>query len=238
MDQSESIVELAKAMCEVQKTELFAIADSKSHYSNYADLSSVWIAARKPLTENGLSVVQTNEPCNDGVIVVTTLLHTSGEWIRGRLQMKADKQGPQGFGSAMTYGRRYALMAMVGICPADDDAEAATSRARDTAPLSANTHKKFLYTLPNPPGQAMKDAKEYKPDIVIMNKEETKFKIGKYDVETNDNGSMIWTNAPKFGTQGFAIGDCVPCLLAHMCKLHSPSFVEGNFGIKVTRDIK
>jgi hypothetical protein len=129
---SASIAELAKALCEVQKTELFALTTSNNPFfkSKYADLSSVWDAIRKPLTDNGLSVVQTTEPIEDAVIIITTLLHSSGEWIRGRLMMKPDKMTPQGFGSAITYGRRYALAAIVGISPEDDDGEKAMGREK------------------------------------------------------------------------------------------------------------
>jgi hypothetical protein len=71
MDKSESIVELAKALCEVQKTELFALTDKKNPFfkSKYADLSSVWDAIRLPLTSNGLAITQTTTNSNaDGAM--------------------------------------------------------------------------------------------------------------------------------------------------------------------------
>ena len=144
MEQSNSIENLAKAMVEVQKTDLFALKGSNNPFFNskYADLSSVWCAARKPLTENGLCVIQTNRASGNGcIIVVTTLMHESGEWIRGELELTPDKNTPQGAGSAVTYGRRYGLQSIVGICPEDDDGNAAeglTNTPRKLPPAKKN----------------------------------------------------------------------------------------------------
>jgi hypothetical protein len=127
--QSKDIGELADALNRTQQESLFALTDNENPFfkSKYADLSSVWSVAREPLTKNGLSVAQTMRVGErDNPIIVTTLLHRSGQWIRGELEMPAPKKDPQQFGSAVTYGRRYALAAILGICPADDDAQAAT----------------------------------------------------------------------------------------------------------------
>jgi len=132
MQKSDTIGELAKALCEVQKKLEGAKKDASNPFfkSSYATLASVWGASRDLLSTNGLSVVQTFSTGyeNDKLIIETTLLHSSGEWISGSLLMKPVKEDPQGFGSAITYGRRYALAAIVGISPEDDDAEAATER--------------------------------------------------------------------------------------------------------------
>ncbi len=134
MEKSETIGELAKALCVVQGNLEGAKKDSTNPFfrSKYADLSSVWEACRKLLAENGLAVVQTNTPSSETAIIDTTLLHSSGEWISGSLEVTLTKNDPQGFGSAMTYARRYGLSAMVGICPEDDDAESATKREAPT----------------------------------------------------------------------------------------------------------
>ncbi len=88
----------------------------------YATLASVWHTVRGPLTGNGLSVVQTCEPGAVGELrLVTTLLHTSGQWISGTTVLPLPAQTPQGFGSALTYARRYGLAAMVGLCVDQDD---------------------------------------------------------------------------------------------------------------------
>lgn len=131
---------LATALCNMQKIDLLAVTDSKNpfHNAKYADLASVWAAIRKPLTDNGLAVMQTTEPYPSGITVVTTLLHTSGESFTARLSCEAPKSKPdkngqikpniQGLGSTITYLRRYSLIAMVGVAPVDDDGEAAMGR--------------------------------------------------------------------------------------------------------------
>ena len=131
MEQSNEITELAKALCKAQTSELFALTDSENPFfkSKYADLSSVWSAIRTPVTDNGLSIVQTFDSDGDGsVVIVTTLMHSSGQWIRGRLPIKPVKPDPQSLGSAITYGRRYSLAAVIGVCPEDDDGEKGMSR--------------------------------------------------------------------------------------------------------------
>ena len=136
MAQSESIGELAKALSKLQSEIRGYKEDSENPFykSKYGDLTSVWAACRKPLTDAGLSVVQTLTGNGDGsVVIITTLMHNSGEWIRGSLPVKPVKADPQALGSAITYGRRYSLAAIVGIAPEDDDAESAMSRSEEPA---------------------------------------------------------------------------------------------------------
>jgi hypothetical protein len=101
----------------------------------YADLASVWDACRAPLANAGLSVVQlVSSDATQGIphcghaIIETILAHSSGEWVSSTLAVPLTKSDAQGLGSAITYGRRYALAAIVGVCPADDDGEAAVAR--------------------------------------------------------------------------------------------------------------
>lgn len=132
MMQSESLGKLAEALAKAQSTMGEAKEDSKNPFfkSNYADLTSVWRACRKSLTDNGLSVVQTTDLRDDKILVYTTLIHTSGEYMRGCLPLLLTKNDPQTMGSALTYARRYTLAAIVGVCKEgeDDDAEQATVR--------------------------------------------------------------------------------------------------------------
>jgi hypothetical protein len=88
---------------------------------------------RGPLSKNGLSVIQTTAQAETGVLVETTLAHSSGEWVAGVLHVKPVKDDPQGLGSAITYARRYALSAMVGVAPEDDDGNAASGKHSDPA---------------------------------------------------------------------------------------------------------
>ena len=121
------IAELAAALCKAQAQMEGAKKDATNpHFKNkYADLAAVWAAIREPLTSNGLSVVQLLRDVQNGIEVETILLHTSGQQIGSVLAMPASKQDAQGYGSAATYARRYALMALVGVAPEDDDGNAA-----------------------------------------------------------------------------------------------------------------
>jgi len=128
---SETINEIAAALAKAQGQIEGAKKDKKNpHLKNdYADLASVWDACREALTTNGLSVAQAAETNGEGAYGVTTMLmHSSGQWMSGTLYLRPMKDDPQGAGSALTYARRYALAAMVGVAPADDDGNAASQK--------------------------------------------------------------------------------------------------------------
>lgn len=128
--QSESIAALAAALSKAQADITGALKDSSNPFfkSKYADLASCWDACRKQLAANGLCVIQTTTHTDAGVMLVTTLAHSSGEWIRGTLPVLTKDNSAQGQGSGLTYARRYALAAIVGLAQIDDDAEAAQGR--------------------------------------------------------------------------------------------------------------
>lgn len=103
--------------------------------STYADLASVWDAIREPLGSNGLSVVQLPATLENGVEIETLMLHESGQYIRNILWMPCGQtMTAHTIGSAITYGRRYALMAVTGIAPEDDDGNAAAGIDREHIP--------------------------------------------------------------------------------------------------------
>lgn len=135
MTHSENINEIAGALAKAQAVIAGAAKDSDNPFfkSKYADLASVWDACRKPLTDHGLSVAQTAATAEGHVGVTTILMHGSGQWIRDTLVMKPTKDDPQGVGSCITYARRYALAAMVGVAPEDDDGNAASAKPTVTA---------------------------------------------------------------------------------------------------------
>lgn len=143
MIRSDSISELAVALAAAQAKITPAAKDSENpHFkAHYADLASVWEACRGPLAENGLSVVQTFEQDTPGLItVLTTLLHKSGEWIASALSLPVT-QTAHGIGSAITYGRRYSLAALVGVVADEDDdgnAAGATASAGATTQRAKN----------------------------------------------------------------------------------------------------
>jgi len=124
MMQSENINELGAALAKAQAVITGAKQDKANPYfkSRYADLSSVWDACRKALTDQGLSVVQTTQYNEQNLLVLmTTLVHSSGQWIKGQMPVLTTKQDAQSMGSALTYARRYALAAIAGVAPDDDD---------------------------------------------------------------------------------------------------------------------
>lgn len=150
MEQSEQINELAAALAKAQGEITGALKDSSNPFfkSKYADLASCWDACRKPLSENGLAVIQPTVEKDGTVYVVTTLAHSSGQWIRGWLPIKTKDDGPQAQGSGLTYARRYALAGIVGLAQVDDDAEAAQARGRivatDTGQKLSPKQQKFV----------------------------------------------------------------------------------------------
>lgn len=132
MKTSESICDLAKAVTAVQAglTPVKRSSTNTYFHSTYADLSSVWESCREALAKNGLCVIQGNSvgPANT-LIVETILIHESGQWVQSELCLPLSKSDPQGVGSAMTYGRRYGLAAIIGIvADADDDGNEASAR--------------------------------------------------------------------------------------------------------------
>ncbi len=144
---------LATALAKAQREIALAEKDSENplFHSRYASLASVWSACREPLTKNGLSVVQLPGRFADGCVEVTTmLLHESGQRIESTMSTPVppakNKKGetiaaadPQIVGSAVTYLRRFALAAMVGVAPNDDDSRASVDHGKQRRQTQANT---------------------------------------------------------------------------------------------------
>ena len=121
--------EIASAFVKAQKAFGPALKTSiNPHFkSKYADLAACVEAVVDALNANGIALMQHSSECSDGVIVETVFLHESGEILStGKLHVPAQKHDPQGYGSALTYCRRYSLMAACGIAPEDDDGHAAS----------------------------------------------------------------------------------------------------------------
>lgn len=115
-------------------------------HSHYADLTAIWDNIRESLKANGLAVTQVTDvdPNEDKTFLTTMLLHSSGQWLSGEYLLTPVKSDPQSMGSALTYARRYALSAILGIvADEDDDAEAATSHKeqRKEAPKATKPKK-------------------------------------------------------------------------------------------------
>lgn len=126
---------IAAALVKAQKGFAPALKSSSNpHFkSKYADLAACVEAVVDSLNDNGIALIQKQHPNDGGVCVETLFVHESGEvFSAGMLTVPASKQDPQGYGSALTYARRYSLMAACGIAPEDDDGNAASKAAKET----------------------------------------------------------------------------------------------------------
>jgi len=122
---------IATALVKAQRAFGPALKSSTNpHFrSKYADLSACVEAVIEGLNGAGIALIQRTSMDDTGVTVETVFVHESGEMMEcGKLHVPAAKQDPQGYGSALTYARRYSLMAACGIAPEDDDGNAATKR--------------------------------------------------------------------------------------------------------------
>ena len=123
--------QIAQALCKAQKEFAPALKTSTNpHFkSKYVGLDGCVEAVIDALNNNGIYLMQKSHDCENGVKVETILLHESGEeYSGGILHVPASKQDAQGYGSALTYARRYSLMATCGIAPEDDDGNAASKK--------------------------------------------------------------------------------------------------------------
>ena len=120
---SQEIDKLAEALAKAQSELEGAKKESTNPFfkSGYADLHAVIKSAFPYLSKHGLSVSQGNEIIPGAICVTTTLMHSSGQWLRSKIKVPLSKVDAQGVGAAMTYGRRYGLSAIVGIAQYDDD---------------------------------------------------------------------------------------------------------------------
>lgn len=174
MNRSENFNELAGALSKAQGEMEAAIKDSVNpHFkSRYADLAAVWDAARAPLTKHGLSVVQTVSRGDSGLFLLTSLIHSSGQWISSEMPLILSREDMQGLGSALTYARRYSLAAICGIAQDDDDAEGAVGRQTPGAAVMSTARPiktggpseaqlKRLFTIANSHFWKHEDVKKY-----------------------------------------------------------------------------
>jgi len=162
---SESIVEISKALCEVQKGLDHAKKRTENDFfkSKYAELSDVWDVLKKPVTENGIAIWQfpvtdyLNRVEKDVVYseyvnrekvhktfqvrvplvkVITMAVHSSGEYIKSTFTITPNEDTAQSIGSATTYARRYSLSAIFGVCPRDDDGNDASEPPKSPPKVS------------------------------------------------------------------------------------------------------
>lgn len=184
MNKSDQINELATALAKAQGEIKGAIKDSANPFfkSKYADLASVVEAIREPFAKNGLAYIQLTEPSDkDEARVETVITHSSGQWISSVLALPVTKADAQGFGSALTYARRYGLSAAAGVAPEDDDGNKASQslnslingkelQALETKVKETGTDVKKLCTAYKITTLASLPAAQYPSVMEILNK--------------------------------------------------------------------
>lgn len=130
MQHSAEIDKIAGALAKAQAAftnpprnrEVLVKSDRGSYTFAYATFDAILDVVRKPLTDNAISYTQSVELGEDGKPrLVTTLMHGSGQWIESVLPLHVERPGNQAFGSALTYAKRYALTALLGIAADEDD---------------------------------------------------------------------------------------------------------------------
>lgn len=131
IETSESTAKLDSALAKAQGEFVAAIKDSPNpaFKSKYADLTAIMEAIRPTLTKHGISVTQWPVHSTDNRVHMVTRIAHDGEWMRGHFSMPVLKQDAHGYGSIVTYLRRYCVSACLGvITDLDDDGNAATGR--------------------------------------------------------------------------------------------------------------
>lgn len=131
---------LASAQAEMKNAKLNKV---NPHFkSKYADLAEIRDTVTPALTKNGIAVVQGTDATDNGLVVFTRLIHSSGQWIESRFPIPYDK--PQTMGSGITYGRRYTLSAVCNIAAdEDDDGNAANDKPVEKPKMAISPHEAF-----------------------------------------------------------------------------------------------
>jgi hypothetical protein len=192
MKQSDGITELTKALVKAQSKISGAKASGTGQFdTDYSTLADIWIACRAALPDNGLAIIQApgltskDDTGRNHLHLTTRLLHESGEWIEEVLSVPLAKVDPQGFGSALTYARRYALAAMVGVVTYDDDAQLATEpppAQKKAPPPVAQKVEKALQQNGQP---------EHKPNHPLTWADEDIMKIADLRASLESNGDVF-----------------------------------------------
>ncbi|WP_304026189.1 ERF family protein [Desulfovibrio piger] len=141
---SPEITELSKALIAVQKDLKPALKDAVNPFvhNSYASLGSIMDACRNALIEHDVLLTQYPVPVEGEYLgLVTKLVHAkSGQYQASLAVIPLAKHDPQAMGSAITYGRRYALSAMLGIVPEEDDDGNAACNIMDSSPKRRTPH--------------------------------------------------------------------------------------------------
>lgn len=177
MEKSNSIKELATALCSFQsEVEKIKKGNLNPFFkSKYASLSDILDVIRQPLTDNGLSFVQFPK---GKYCLETMLMHTSGEWLSENYEMEPSKHDPQGAGSVITYQRRYALGAILGLNIDEDDDGNSASLPETKSESKAETKPELT-----PSSGSWYKAIEFLKGTGTMDQVRTKYRLSKVNEE-------------------------------------------------------
>ena len=189
---------IAAALVKAQRAFGPALKDktNPAFRSKYADLGACLDAVMDSLNAAGIALIQRQHPHEGGVCIETVFLHESGEQLSaGMLTVPAAKQDPQGYGSALTYCRRYSLMAACGIAPEDDDGNAASKPKQaakpDAKPAVADMSPKARAERMRV-GVASGDAAGVAETLALMPEAEMNELLALFPVETYDKVIAAW----------------------------------------------
>ena len=169
MRTSETFNELAAALAKAQGAIENAEKDRENIFlkNRYMTLTAVWDAIRKPLSDNGLSIVQVTEADDGALMLLTRLMHSSGQYIEATYPVLGmDAKGvnaAQAAGSALTYARRYSLTSMIGVV-ADEDDDAASATGKQPKPSTGPT-----WTRDDETAAALESAKQHAGAVLPQN---------------------------------------------------------------------
>lgn len=133
MFKSDNLKELPAAFIALQHDLKPIKEDAQGNRSKYASLTAVMKGIQPHLTEHGFVLFHTmRDGGANSARMETVLMHKSGEYISSTIEVPIAKPNdPQAYGSAMTYGRRYSIMALLGLVTDDDDGQSATVTLED-----------------------------------------------------------------------------------------------------------
>lgn len=213
MNKSESIANLAKALSSAQAevANPTNTAINPFYKSKYAPLPDVLNALKSVMGKYGLAAIQNPYTEDDKVLITTMITHESGEWLEtDPLALRPEKNTPQGVGSAITYGRRYALSAVLGIASEEDDDGNSNETKKPASSATTTTQKN-------------KKEDEKPEETTEETTEETVVDIN----EINKIKAEIMTNAREKSAKSTEIKTKVKEILAKYHKSGNPNKITG-----------
>ena len=159
--------------------------------SDYMTLDGILNTVKPILQEAGMAIIQSTVSSEDKIICTTRLIHESGQWLSNSCYVHADKNTPQGYGSAITYARRYAICSLLGIAEMDDDGnEAEVASKKSNAAPAAKVNKSV-------PSKKTDSSKLDKSSIEKVIKAFEIAGIGEELLEKKYGGSGLWTTTTR-----------------------------------------